>query len=191
MTTTRWNGEYPIAIMALRVTNNEYTEIDGGGKRAAPSRKRASNGRIKWGGGVVRRQKSKPSWITARTLYKDSPNALQQAQHSLIAPSLRITSPKEISGARKACLLKELACLRARIIGVAFSLRLTRKEAWSQGALRIQVSRARKKPYCAFPVGFLVYYGKEFLSSAKLMIRKSYQLPLRIIIRSQKMRKCT
>ena len=33
--------------MALRVTNNEYTEIDRGGKRAAPSPMRASNGRIK------------------------------------------------------------------------------------------------------------------------------------------------
>lgn len=62
---------------------------------------------------VVRRQKSKPSWITARTLYKDSPNALQQAQHSLIAPSLRITSPKEISGGAKGALAQR-ACLLAR-----------------------------------------------------------------------------
>ena len=37
--------------MALRVTNNNDTEIDGGGKRAAPYPKRASNGRTKWGGG--------------------------------------------------------------------------------------------------------------------------------------------
>lgn len=35
---------------------------------------------------------------------------------------------KEISGARKARFLKEIACLRVRIIGVTFSLRLNRND---------------------------------------------------------------